>query len=122
MAFELAPLPYDYNALEPHISARTMQFHHDKHHQAYVSKTNELIAGTDLEGKDLESVVRAARDKSNQALFNNAGQVWNHNFFWTSLAPKRSEPTPALARAIDDAFGGMSNFRTKFKEAATGQF
>lgn len=123
MAFELAPLPYDFDALEPHISARTMKVHHDKHHQGYVTKTNGLIEGTDLESRDIETVIRTARDKSDRPLFNNAAQVWNHDFFWTSMTPKnRTEPTPELAHAIDDAFGGMSGFRKIFKDVATGEF
>ena len=122
MAFALKPLPYDLDALEPQISAKTMRFHHGKHHQGYVDKLNDLIDGTDLEGKGIEAVIRAAREKSDQPLFNNAAQVWNHDFFWNSMAPKRTEPTPALAHAIDDAFDGMSGFRKTFKEVATAEF
>ena len=122
MTFTLTPLPYDFAALEPHVSERTMRFHHDKHHRGYVDKMNGTIEGTSLENEDLETVIRAAREEEDQPLFNNAAQVWNHNFFWTSMAPKRTEPTPALAHAIDEAFGGMSAFRKSFSEAATGQF
>ena len=85
---ELPPLPYDYAALEPHISRRTLEFHHDKHHRAYVDKTNELIAGTDLAGQDLAAIIRAAREKKDQMLLNQAGQAWNHDIFWRSMTPK----------------------------------
>src|SRR5690349_23113738 len=98
MAIELPPLPYEKNALEPHISAETLEFHHDKHHAAYVTNLNKLIAGTEFEGMELEEIVR----KSSGGVFNNAAQTWNHTFYWNSMKPNGGgEPAGKLADAIN---------------------
>ena len=123
MAVTLPPLPFAYDALEPHMSKRTLEFHHDKHHKAYVDKTNELIAGTELETADLETIVRSAKASGNQKLFNQSGQVWNHNFLWQSLHPEGGAgPSGELAEMIEDAFDGTDGFAKKFKEEAVGHF
>ena len=124
MAFELAPLPYAEDALEPVISARTMQFHHGKHHKRYVDTLNELIAGTPLEKADLTEIIQeAAKDKEKQKIFNNAGQVWNHDFFWKCMKPGGGgAPTGDLARRIDQDFGGFDQFKREFAAAANNHF
>ncbi len=119
MAFELPALPYAIDALAPHISQETLEFHHGKHHQTYVTNLNNLTAGTDHENASLEDVIMAA----DGPLFNNSAQVWNHTFYWKSMAPSGGgEPTGAGAEAINSAFGSYGDFRTKFAEAATTQF
>ena len=118
MAIELPALPYDRTALEPHISAETIDYHYSKHHQTYVTNLNNLIAGTEFESADLETIVR----KSQGGLFNNAAQVWNHTFYWNSLTPKSSAPSKALADAIEKDLGGMAKFKETFAAAALGQF
>jgi Fe-Mn family superoxide dismutase len=123
MAVELPKLPYALDALEPHISKLTLEFHHGKHHKAYVDKTNELIANTDLAKKSLEEIVRAAAGQKDKAtLFNNAAQAWNHTFLWNSMSPKGGKPTGALAAAIEKDLGGFATFAENFKKAAVGQF
>jgi superoxide dismutase, Fe-Mn family len=124
MAFELPALPYAESALEPYYSARTISFHHGKHHKAYVDNLNKLVAGTDLEGKTLEEVILAAAGNPQKAgVFNNAAQIWNHTFFWHSLKPGGGgKPTGALAAKIDQAFGGYEKFVEQFKAAAVGRF
>jgi len=125
MAIELPPLPYDKSALEPAISAKTLEFHHGKHHQAYVTKTNELIAGTELEGKPLEDIILAAANggDSKKVLFNNAAQVWNHTFFWHSMKPAGGgKPTGKLASQIEKDFGSYEKFAEEFKNAGVTQF
>ncbi len=123
MAIELPPLPYAYDALEPHMSQRTLEFHHDKHHAAYVNKTNELIAGTDLEGADLVAIIRAARDRGQQTLFNQSGQVYNHNFLWSSLRPQGGTgPSGEIADRLQSDFGGLDAFTQRFKQEAVGHF
>jgi Fe-Mn family superoxide dismutase len=124
MAFELPPLPFAKEALEPHISARTLEFHHGKHHQAYVTNLNNLIKDGPLADKSLEDIITAtAKDESKVGVFNNAAQVWNHTFFWHSLAPKGGgAPSGDLAKKIDAAFGGYDKFAEQFKAAAVGQF
>src|SRR5262249_12765490 len=123
MAVELPKLPYAANALEPHISKATLDLHHGKHHRAYVDKTNELIAETDLAGKGLDEIVRAASRRNDQpALFNNAAQVWNHNFLWQSMSPKAGRPAGALADRIRRDFGGYDQVIETLKKAAVGQF
>jgi superoxide dismutase, Fe-Mn family len=123
MAVELPKLPYALDALEPHISKLTLEFHHGKHHKAYVDKTNELIANTDLANKSLEEIVRAAAGQKDKAtLFNNAAQAWNHTFLWNSMSPKGGKPTGALAQAIEKDLGGFATFAENFKKAAVGQF
>jgi len=119
MAIELPPLPWAPDALAPHISKETIDFHYGKHHQAYVTKTNELIANTANAGKSLEEIVKAAQGP----LFNNAAQVWNHTFYWNSLKPQGGgQPTGAVANAIKESFGGYDQFRKEFTEAAISQF
>jgi len=124
MAFELAPLPYEKSALEPYMSAKTLEFHHGKHHKTYVETLNKLIAGTSFEKASLEDIIEnTAEDEKQKGLFNNAGQVWNHNFFWNSMKPKGGgAPQGDLAKAIEKAFGSLDDFKSKFKEAATTQF
>ncbi len=116
----LPPLPFADNALEPTISARTLSFHHGKHHKAYVDKTNELIKGTPLAGRSLEDIIRGAGD--NKPLFNNAAQVWNHNFYWKCLSPKATKPGADLQSKIDASFGSLDALKEKLTKAAVGQF
>ena len=119
MAIELPTLPYDRAALEPHISAETIDFHYGKHHQAYVTNTNNLIKGTEFEAMDLDQIVR----KSSGGLFNNAAQVWNHSFYWQSLSPKGGgDPSGKLADALIKAFGSIEKFREEFSKTAIGTF
>ena len=124
MPFELPALPYAENALEPYYSAKTIGFHHGKHHKAYVDNLNKLVPGTDLEGKSLEEVVLASAGNPQKAgIFNNAAQIWNHTFFWHSLKPGGGgRPTGALAAKIDQAFGSYQKFAEQFKAAAVGRF
>jgi superoxide dismutase, Fe-Mn family len=124
MPFELPPLPYAKEALEPYMSAKTLEFHHDKHHKAYVDTTNKLITGTSFEKAKLEEIIEGtAEDEKQKTLFNNACQVWNHTFFWNSMKPKGGgAPEGDLAKEIDKAFGSLDGFKAKFKEAATTQF
>jgi len=119
----LPELPFVETALDPVISANTLSFHHGKHHKAYVDKTLSLIAGTELEGKSLEEIVLSSYQDGKTALFNNAAQVWNHNFYWKSLAPAGSVDLPAEAASlIKDSFESVEAFRKLFSEAAVGQF
>lgn len=119
MAIELPALPYDRTALEPHISAETIDFHYSKHHQTYVTNLNNLIAGTEFESADLESIVRKAQG----GMFNNAAQVWNHSFYWNCLKPQGGgAPTGKLAEAIDAAFGSFDAFKAEFSKTAIGTF
>lgn len=119
MAFELPPLPYDRSALEPHISAETLDFHHGKHHKAYVDNLNKLIEGTEFADMDLVEIIR----KSQGGIFNNAAQVWNHTFYWNCMAPNAGgEPTGALAQAIGKAFGDFAKFKEQFGETAVKTF
>lgn len=121
MAFELPKLPYAYDALEPHIDARTMEIHHSKHHQAYITNLNAAIEGTDLEGKTIEEILIVCKDKP--AVRNNGGGFWNHNLFWEVMAPnKGGEPTGELAAAINEAFGSFENFKTEFAKAGATRF
>ena len=126
MAYEVPDLPYGYDALEPHIDEATMQFHHDKHHQAYVDKVNAALEGTDLEGKPIEDVVRdlsAVPEGKRTAVRNNGGGHLNHTLFWESMSPDGGgAPDGALAEAIDSAFGSFDDFKTKVKETGVGQF
>ncbi len=124
MAFELPQLPFDPSALDPHISARTFEFHHGKHHNAYVGNLNKLISGTDLAEKGLEEIILAvAGDASKAGLFNNAAQVWNHTFFWNSMKPSGGgAPSGDLAARIDADFGSFDDFKAAFKAAAVGRF
>jgi superoxide dismutase, Fe-Mn family len=124
MAYELPPLPYDYTALEPHISKRTLEFHHDKHHAAYVNNFNTAVKGTELDSLPIEAVIKAvAKDPSKAGVFNNAAQAWNHTFYWHSLkAGGGGLPTGELAKKIDADLGGFAKFAEAFKTAATTQF
>ncbi|HSJ56946.1 MAG TPA: superoxide dismutase [Anaerolineae bacterium] len=124
MAFELPPLPYPADALEPHMSAQTFSFHHGKHHKAYVDNLNKLIAGTDLENKPLEEIIRlTADDPSKVGVFNNGAQVWNHTFYWNCMKPNGGgQPAGNLARMIDQSFGGYGQFAEQFKNTAVGRF
>jgi len=120
MTHELPALPYAKNALEPHISAETLDYHHGKHHQAYVTNLNNLIPGTEFESMSLEDIVKKAPAGG---LFNNAAQVWNHTFYWNCLAPNAGgEPSGALADAINKAFGSFADFKAKFTNACVTNF
>tara|TARA_A100001391_G_scaffold142053_1_gene99805 strand:- start:14317 stop:14928 length:612 start_codon:yes stop_codon:yes gene_type:complete len=121
MAFTLIDLPYDSEALAPAISAETLSYHHGKHHKAYIDKTNAAIEGGELDGKPLEDVIVAARG-SNQGLFNNAAQSYNHGFYWLSLAASTSGPSGDLAAKIDEAFGSFDELKTKLKDRGAGHF
>jgi len=119
MAFELPPLPYAKDALQPLMSAETFDYHYSKHHQAYVTTLNTLIAGTPNESKSLEEIILS----SDGPLFNNSAQVWNHTFFWNSLKPKGGgKPTGDLAAAIDRDLGGFDKFKETFVQTAVKQF
>jgi Fe-Mn family superoxide dismutase len=121
MAFELPKLPYAYDALEPHIDARTMEIHHSKHHQAYITNLNAAIAGTDLEGKSIEQILQNCKDKP--AVRNNGGGFWNHNLFWECMSPNGGgEPTGELLQAINDAFGTFEAFKAEFAKAGATRF
>lgn len=121
MAFELPTLPYALDALEPHIDARTMEIHHGKHHNAYVTNLNAAIAGTDLEGKSLEELMKVAG--SSAAVRNNGGGHWNHSLFWQILSPTGGGlPTGALAAAIDAKFGSFDAFKETFNKAGATRF
>ncbi len=116
---ELPPLPYAKDALAPHISRETLEYHYGKHHQGYVNKVNKGIDGTEFEGKPLEAIVKGASG----ALFNSAAQVWNHSFYWQSLSPDGGgAPGGGIAVAIDASFGSFDTFRKQFTESATGNF
>ncbi|PSR18435.1 superoxide dismutase [Fe] [filamentous cyanobacterium CCP3] len=124
MAYELPPLPYAYDALDPYISKSTLEFHHDKHHAAYVSKYNDGVKGTNYDGKPIEEVIKAiAGDSSKQALFNNGAQAWNHTFYWNSMKPGGGgSPSGDLASKIDADFGSFDKFAEEFKTAGAAQF
>ena len=124
MTFTLPPLPYAKDALAPHISAQTFDFHHGKHHNAYVVKLNELVAGTEFEKASLEEIILATAGKADKApLFNNAAQHWNHSFFWHCLKPNGGgKPSGELAKKIESDLGGYDKFAADFKAAAIGQF
>ncbi len=122
MAFTLDPLPYANNALEPHFDALTMEIHHDRHHQAYVTNLNAAVAGTELEGKTIEQLL-AGISKAPAPVRNNGGGHWNHSFFWKSLSSTGGgEPTGELGKAITAKFGSFAAFKDEFKKAATGRF
>ena len=123
-AFQLPPLPYRQEALEPYISARTMSFHYGKHHQTYVDNLNKLIAGTPWAGQPLEKVIRETAGVADKAaIFNNAAQVWNHTFFWQSMKPGGGgQPTGRLMKLIEKSFGSFDEFKKSFVDAAVAQF
>ena len=120
----LSPLPYADDALEPVVSAKTVSFHYGKHHAGYVKTLNGLVKGTGYEGLPLEEVVRRSRDKGDTAVFNNAAQAWNHDFYWNSLAPegKGGEPSAELLAAIDNAFGTLDACKAALADAAVKRF
>ncbi|MCW8974112.1 MAG: superoxide dismutase [Fe], partial [Sedimenticola sp.] len=118
MTYELPPLPYGMDALEPVLTKETLEFHYGKHHQTYVTNLNNLVKGTDFEGASLEDIIQ----KSSGGLFNNAAQIWNHTFYWNCLCPDGSAPDAALAGAIDSTFGSMDEFKKQFSASAAGNF
>jgi len=119
MTHELPPLPYDKNALEPVISAETLEYHYGKHHQTYVNKLNNLIPGTEYENMALEDIIKNASG----GVFNNAAQVWNHTFYWNCLSPNGGgEPSGALADAIKAKFGSFDDFKSQFAESGANNF
>jgi len=121
MAFELPQLPYAYDALEPHVDARTMEIHHGKHHAGYTNNLNNAVAGTEMEGKDIEALLRDHSD--NGAVRNNGGGFWNHTLFWNSMSPNGGgQPSGALGEAIDRDFGSFENFKDEFSKAAATRF
>ncbi|CAN1507521.1 SodA Superoxide dismutase [Flavobacteriaceae bacterium] len=122
MAFELPQLPYAYDALEPHIDARTMEIHHTKHHNAYTTNLNAAVAGTDMEGKTIENIL-INLDMKNAAVRNNGGGFFNHNLYWTVMSPNGGGlPTGDLLAAIESAFGTFEEFKAKFSKAGITQF
>ncbi len=120
--FQLPELPYGYDALQPTVSETTMRTHHDKHHKAYVDTTNTLVGEKGLAGKTLEEVVQFAKDNSEQKLFNQSGQAWNHAFFWECMTPNGAKPEGQLAEAINSAFGSLDELKTKFVTEGAGHF
>lgn len=119
MAIELPALPYEIDALEPHISRETLEFHYGKHHQTYVNKLNDALPGSEFEGSSLEDIIM----KSSGGVFNNAAQVWNHTFYWNCLTPNGGgEPTGELLDAINKAFGSFESFKEKFTQTAITTF
>lgn len=122
MAFELPKLPYAYNALEPNIDEQTMTIHHTKHHQGYTNNLNAAIAGTELEGKSIEEILKSVGSAS-KAVRNNGGGYYNHDLFWSVMSPNGGgEPSGELAEAINKSFGSFADFKTKFEDAAKTQF
>jgi len=121
MAFALSPLPYPDTALEPAVSAETLSFHYGKHHQTYLDRMNAAIDGTPHADASLEAIVAAARG-TNQGLFNNAAQTWNHAFYWNSLAPATTAPSDDLVAKINAAFGSVDDLKQKLKDRGTGHF
>jgi superoxide dismutase, Fe-Mn family len=124
MAYELPALPYDYTALEPYINKSTLEFHHDKHHAAYVNNYNAAVKDSDLDSKSIEEVIKAvAGDSSKAGIFNNAAQAWNHTFYWNCMKPNGGgTPTGALANKINTDFGSFDKFVEAFKSAGATQF
>ena len=121
MSFELMNLPYAFDALEPHIDARTMEIHHGKHHAGYTSKLNDAVAGTDMEGKSIEDLLKNHSD--NTAVRNNGGGFYNHNLFWNIMSPNGGgQPAGIVAEAINSAFGSFDGFKEKFSAAAASRF
>ena len=123
MPFTLPDLPFAKDALAPHMSAETLDFHHGKHHKAYVDKTNKLIEGSDLAGASLIEVIKAAKEKGDKGLFNNSAQIWNHSFFWQCLAPAGStRPSGKLRDLINDGFGGEQALLDKLATESANHF
>ena len=116
-------LPYDYDALEPHISAETLSFHYDKHHRGYADKLNKLIDGTPYAELSLEDIVVKAREESNVGILNNALQAWNHTFLWESMSPNGgAKPDGRIKELVEESFGDIETFRKRFRDAALSQF
>ena len=123
MSFDLPDLPYPLDALEPHISAHTLEFHYGKHHRGYVDELNKAIQGTDYEGRTLEDVVIRSSKSSDTKVFNNAAQAWNHAFLWNSMSPNGGgKPGGDLKKLLEDSFEDIDHFNKNFKQAAIGQF
>lgn len=125
MAFELPKLPYAFDALEPHIDKETMEIHHDKHHNTYVTKLNDAVKGTDLESKSIEDIVKnlnSVPDDIRTAVQNNGGGHYNHSLFWELLTPNASEPSGEVVDAISSTFGSLDKFKEEFAAAAAGRF
>ncbi len=118
MAITLPELPYAKGALAPHMSAETLEFHHDKHHKKYVDTANQLIKGTEFETMNVEEIIRRSSGK----IFNNVAQAWNHAFFWNCLTPDKTEPSAKLAEALKKSFGSVDEFRSSFGKTATETF
>ncbi|MGH6971686.1 MAG: superoxide dismutase, partial [Caulobacteraceae bacterium] len=124
MAFELPALPFPKESLEPHMSARTLDFHHGKHHQAYVTNLNNMVKDGPMASQSLEEIIHAtAKDTAKAGIFNNAAQVWNHTFFWNCMKPHGGgKPSGEVAQAIDKSFGSFDKFKDEFKNACVTQF
>lgn len=122
MAFVLPDLPYAKTAFGDVMSAETFDYHHGKHHNAYVGKTNDAVKGTDLEGASLSKVILAAKEKGNKGLFNNSAQIWNHSFFWQCLSPEKQEMPASLKSKIESDLGSVDGFIKGFKDEAAGHF
>lgn len=121
--FALPDLPWSQDALEPHITANTLSFHHGKHHNGYVTKINNFVDGTEYASKDLETIIKETSGTDKTSIFNNAAQVWNHTFYWHSMKPNGGgEPTGELADKINSDFGSFDKFKEEFAAAAAGQF
>ena len=121
--FSLPKLPYEETALEPVVSAKTISFHYGKHHKAYVDNLNRLVVGTPYEQMDLEEIVKkSAGNDKDKGIFNNAGQIWNHNFYWESMTPKGGTPSGKILDAVKSSFGGVAEFNDAFAKAAVAQF
>lgn len=118
MALTLPKLPYAQDALAPHMSAETLEYHYGKHHKRYVDVGNQLIAGTEFENLDIESIIQRAEGK----IFNNVAQAWNHDFFWKCLTPNKAAPSEALAAALSKSFGSVEEFKTQFAKTAADTF
>jgi Fe-Mn family superoxide dismutase len=122
MTIKLISLPYSNDALEPHISAKTLDLHHGAHHKTYVDKTNEAVAGTDLADASIEEIVKASKTKGDGKLLNSASQVWNHGFYWNSLSPDGGKPADKLQQAIDRDFGSIDKLKTQLADKAVAHF
>ncbi|HTE43053.1 MAG TPA: superoxide dismutase [Steroidobacteraceae bacterium] len=122
MAIQLPALPYANNALEPHMSARTLEFHHGKHHKTYVDTTNAAIANTELDKAELTTIIKTAHERGDEKLFNNSAQAWNHSFFWNSLTPRQATPSAKITTLLNRDLGGLEGFKKAFKDEAVAHF
>lgn len=122
MAFELPPLPFDKDALAPHMSAETLEFHHGKHHKAYVDKTNGFVADKGLEGRSLSNLIGYAKETGDKGLFNNSAQIWNHSFFWQGLTGEKTAPSGKLAEMIDAQYGSTDELVKKLIAESVNHF